>query len=322
MCDGKLDSVFPNTPLLENIMKKLRDDFSENVKRALALRVSHICSNPNCRTFTIAPQQTSTSTVSIGVAAHITAAAEGGPRYDATFTSVQRTSIDNGIWLCQNCAKLIDSDILRFPATLLHKWKLDAEAEASRRLGCSSISTENIVLRHEVEIKRNLELRDQMQAEFLKSPIVRQQLHPIRHPYEKFVHTEAIIRAIDDRDYPHINPSRVPSNWFKVEIYDFYHNGLKVIVWPCKGIINKDGYWATIKDDLVYDEQEYKEITILQLGNIPWRNIRHYDISGDEYYRMPHIYCSYSEIGPYENFSYVLFGDAYDYPLEESRKLF
>jgi hypothetical protein len=43
-----------------------------------------------------------------------TAAAPGAPRYDHTLTAEIRTSIANGIWLCQDCAKLIDSDTERY----------------------------------------------------------------------------------------------------------------------------------------------------------------------------------------------------------------
>ncbi len=33
----------------------------------------------------------------------------------------------NGIWLCQNCAHLIDVDVLQYPESLLRKWKQIAE---------------------------------------------------------------------------------------------------------------------------------------------------------------------------------------------------
>jgi hypothetical protein len=57
------------------------------------------------------------------VAAHITAAWAGGPRYDPDLLPEERTNPSNGIWLCQNCAKLIDNDIVRFGIELLLKWK-------------------------------------------------------------------------------------------------------------------------------------------------------------------------------------------------------
>ena len=66
----------------------------------------------------------------IGVAAHICAAAQGGPRYDASMTPEERKSFENGIWLCQSCSKLIDTDITRYPKELLQSWKQLAEQTA------------------------------------------------------------------------------------------------------------------------------------------------------------------------------------------------
>ncbi|MER9225788.1 hypothetical protein NKI39_09035 [Mesorhizobium sp. M0664] len=61
----------------------------------------------------------------IGVAAHICAAASGtgARRYRDDMTTEQRKSHENGIWLCQDCAKAIDSDDPEFSETLLHGWK-------------------------------------------------------------------------------------------------------------------------------------------------------------------------------------------------------
>src|SRR5438309_817446 len=92
----------------------MRDDFNQTTKDRLARRVGWRCSDPGCRRLTCGPHSQPDRTVSIGVAAHITAAAPGGPRYDHTLTAEIRTSISNGIWLCQDCAKLIDSDTERY----------------------------------------------------------------------------------------------------------------------------------------------------------------------------------------------------------------
>src|SRR5690606_34435943 len=62
---------------------------------------------------------------------HIAAASKGGPRYDSAMTPFMRTSIDNGIWLCANCADMIDRDTKRYTTDLLQSWKRDAE-EAAR----------------------------------------------------------------------------------------------------------------------------------------------------------------------------------------------
>src|SRR5690348_11630549 len=117
-----------------------RDDFSESVKRALAARVGNLCSNPGCRALTSGPHEDVTKAVNPGVAAHITAAAPGGPRYDATLTAEQRAAIENALWLCQNCAKLIDSDPVRFPVALLQGWKAQAEYAARSGMGKAAVA--------------------------------------------------------------------------------------------------------------------------------------------------------------------------------------
>ncbi|WP_176462561.1 hypothetical protein [Paenibacillus odorifer] len=106
----------------------LRDEFPKNIKETLAKRVSYFCSNPKCRKMTIGPHTDANKSVSVGVAAHISAASPGGPRYDATLTSSDRKSIKNGIWLCQNCGREVDIDEIRFTKSILEAWKREAES--------------------------------------------------------------------------------------------------------------------------------------------------------------------------------------------------
>jgi len=108
----------------------MRDDFDAKTKEILARRAGYRCSNPDCRKLTSGPQEDPAKAVSIGVAAHITAASEGGPRFDSSLSPEERRSVDNGIWLCQNCAKLIDSDVQRYTPELLCEWKRQAEQRA------------------------------------------------------------------------------------------------------------------------------------------------------------------------------------------------
>ncbi len=113
----------------------MSDDFSENVKRVLALRVGNTCSNPACRALTSGPQDDPYRSVNLGVAAHITAASLGGPRYDPNLLPEERSAPANGVWLCQNCAKLVDNDRSRFTTESLLEWKRNAETEARDRVG-------------------------------------------------------------------------------------------------------------------------------------------------------------------------------------------
>lgn len=110
------------------MVKKNRDDFLETTKRALAQRANYRCSFPSCGKPTSGPSDESLSAyVNIGVAAHIYAAAPGGPRYDAEMLSQARSDIANAIWLCQTHSRLIDEDHVAFPAEKIQQMKADHE---------------------------------------------------------------------------------------------------------------------------------------------------------------------------------------------------
>lgn len=100
-----------------------RDDFSAPVKKAIAEGAGFQCSFPRCGKVTLSPDSAG-SAIRSGVAAHITAAASGGPRYDARLTSEERACEQNGIWLCDSHARMIDADQRHYPAELLRAWKL------------------------------------------------------------------------------------------------------------------------------------------------------------------------------------------------------
>ena len=102
-----------------------RDDFSQATKSRLAKQARYHCSNPSCRKLTSALTSDGRKTVNIGVAAYICAAAPGvgARRFRADMTPEQRKSPENGIWLCQDCAKAVDSDDPIFTEVFLHTWK-------------------------------------------------------------------------------------------------------------------------------------------------------------------------------------------------------
>lgn len=114
---------------------KRRDDFTPKVIERLRARVGFRCSHPDCRVPTSGPGEGELDVAHFGRAAHITAAAPGGPRYDETLTREQRRSISNAIWLCANHADEIDDLESRYTAQLLRDWKTQAEAAADTEKG-------------------------------------------------------------------------------------------------------------------------------------------------------------------------------------------
>jgi len=122
-----------------------RDDFRKEVKATLAKRAGQMCSNPNCRRVTCGPHSILNKSIVLGVAAHICAAAPGGNRYDPNMTHEQRSDIENGIWLCPGCAKLIDSDEIKYSPGLLIKWKSEHESLVSKELVSSGLTKREFV---------------------------------------------------------------------------------------------------------------------------------------------------------------------------------
>lgn len=111
-----------------------RDDFSALTKRRLAKRAGFKCSFPGCNRSTIGPSEEGNTAVSnTGIAAHISAASsgQGARRYDPEMTPSERSSIENGIWMCELHAGLIDTDEVRFTTKKLKRWKHLAEVLAS-----------------------------------------------------------------------------------------------------------------------------------------------------------------------------------------------
>ncbi|MEX0827965.1 MAG: hypothetical protein WD005_03330 [Haliea sp.] len=107
-----------------------RDEFSEKTKLQIAKRAGFLCSHPLCRKITVGATSDGDSEINIGTAAHICAAAAGGPRYDPDMTRDERRSAMNGIWLCRDHGTAIDSKDPKFTVELLREWKMHAQEDS------------------------------------------------------------------------------------------------------------------------------------------------------------------------------------------------
>lgn len=133
---------------------KDRDNFSPKTVELIAKRSGYICAYPGCRRMTIAGSEDRKSGLTVtGVAAHITAAAPRGPRYDSLMSSEERSSETNGIWACQIHGKFIDDNPSKCTTEELHRWKSQHERWIFDRVegsidalnqGITSISFRNI----------------------------------------------------------------------------------------------------------------------------------------------------------------------------------
>lgn len=170
-------------------------------------------------------------------------------------------------------------------------------------------------------VVRNVALKRRMRTALLRSS----RGTPVsRMPYDKFVTTEAIIHSVDDSSYPN-EPADCHGiwSWYKVEFFDFYWNGLKVIIGMDRVVVAADGRWALL--DLKCGDLPggLREETVFRIGHIPYRDIVEYDDVGDEFSSVPHIYCRFAEGGtPYEEISYALAAEKqYPFPFDRDRRV-
>ena len=153
----------------------MRDDFSRKIIDLLAKRAGNKCSNPDCWQLTSGPQTDPNKAVNVGVAAHITAASPGGPRFDINLISKDRKSISNGIWLCQKCAKLVDNDPIRYTVKKLMNWKRITEEMAIREIEGAPSASNNIQLLKFVKIENLMpDLLSEMKDDLLNNPLSRE----------------------------------------------------------------------------------------------------------------------------------------------------
>lgn len=124
---------------LNRIETMAREDFSQSIKFVIGARVAFRCSNPSCRRQTTGPSKDVGRRICIGAAAHIIAASSLGPRSSNGSAKKNRRLFENGIWLCQACHALVDSDPKRFTIKVLKSWKKTAEAQALQALSSAEM---------------------------------------------------------------------------------------------------------------------------------------------------------------------------------------
>ena len=114
--------------------KSNRAEFTEKTRLQIAKRAGWLCSFPTCKRPTVGATSDGEGEINIGTAAHICAAAPGGPRYDEKMSSEVRSSARNGIWMCRDHGTAIDSTDPEFTVERLREWKKRAENESWRRV--------------------------------------------------------------------------------------------------------------------------------------------------------------------------------------------
>ena len=92
-----------------------------------------------------------------------------------------------------------------------------------------------------------------------------------------------------------------------------------------RGAVDNEGHWRILSPgEPLPRDGRWRQTNLWQLGRIPYRNIRAYDLKGDEYYNFPHMYCAFADNGePYEAVRYAIVADDghYDWPLDCNKRI-
>lgn len=109
----------------------MNGDFTVDIKRTLAKRAGEKCSL--CGIGTSKPHSDADNFINLGEAAHIKGKRRDKfNRYDERMTDTERSSIENGIWLCRTCHKKIDRDDKKYTVDFLTTTK----AKHEQRVDC------------------------------------------------------------------------------------------------------------------------------------------------------------------------------------------
>jgi len=169
------------------------------------------------------------------------------------------------------------------------------------------------------QVKYKLKMQRKVLKELIDHKSVKENTiirYYIYNPSHIFISLKVIIRSVNDKMYPNFYPdSDSIDGWFKVMIYNLYHNGIELWLdagMGQKALMDKDGYWELLEDryDPRTKNSEYYVLDTKMIAQIPFASIVDLDRDGDEYYAEPHIYCKFEHNGtPYENIYYKSFGN-------------
>jgi hypothetical protein len=121
--------------------KEKARQYKPNTIRRLDKLSGNECAEPTCTKKLIAEDGQSI----ISKICHIEAASKNGPRWNENMTNDERRDFSNLILLCDEHHTIIDNKVneLKFPVSLLKKWKTEHEAKILRLISRNNILVKN-----------------------------------------------------------------------------------------------------------------------------------------------------------------------------------
>ncbi len=117
--------------------KESRVEFDDKTKEIIARRAGYKCSFPSCNKTLVGPGVENNESITIGECAHIFSAVPKGPRTDGGLSDAELKRPENGIYLCRNHHKIVDSKAKdnKYTSDLLTRYKSRHEFLISAELG-------------------------------------------------------------------------------------------------------------------------------------------------------------------------------------------
>lgn len=121
----------------KSTLKEGRIEFDDKIKLIIASRAGFKCSFPGCNKTLIGPGVENDESTTIGECAHIFSAVPKGPRTNGGLSDLELKRPENGIYLCRNHHKIVDSkaDDNKYTSDLLIRYKNRHEFLISAELG-------------------------------------------------------------------------------------------------------------------------------------------------------------------------------------------
>jgi hypothetical protein len=153
-------------------------------------------------------------------------------------------------------------------------------------------------------LRRRIAIKRRLQKAFIKP--VGERADVLVQPYDKLRYPKMVIRSIDDHSYPsadhrlgHIR------GWMEVGTYDFYYDGLEVILGTTFVLLDDAGAWSPVSLRQSFDATRYRRVRAFEVGRVPFTNIVTFDVDGDEYHAEPHVFCAFANAGlPFADYRY------------------
>ncbi|HUQ80436.1 MAG TPA: hypothetical protein VM076_04840 [Gemmatimonadaceae bacterium] len=153
-------------------------------------------------------------------------------------------------------------------------------------------------------LRRRIAIKRRLQKAFIKPVGERDDV--LVQPYDKLRYPKVVVRSIDDHSYPsadhrlgHIR------GWMEVGTYDFYYDGVEVILGTTFVLVDDAGAWSPVSLRQSFDATRYRRVRAFEIGRIPFTNIVTFDVDGDEYHAEPHVFCAFANAGlPFADYRY------------------